>query len=145
MALTKNDLQQLKEVISTEITNQLSTQLAAQDVRFGAELRQLNVALHQQKSELQGMLDEQKQELKSAFDQQTQDIKRDIRDEMDARFIASENKIEGKMDVRFHAIEAIFKHELQAVIDILLTFVPERFEKLEHDVAHIKTHIGLAT
>lgn len=123
MALTKNDLQQLKEVISTEITNQLSTQLAAQDVRFSAELRQLNVALHQQKLEL-----------KSALYQQTQDIKRDIRDEMDARFLASENKM-----------ESLFRHELQAVIDILLTFVPERFEKLEHEVARIKTHIGLAT
>ena len=127
MALTKNDLKQLKEVVSTEITNQLSTQLAAQDVRLG-------IALHQQKSELQGMLDEQKQGLKSAFDQQTQYITRDIRDEMDARFIASETKM-----------ERLFRHELQAFINILLTFVPERFEKLEHDVAHIKTHIGLAT
>jgi glycyl-tRNA synthetase alpha subunit len=123
MALTKNDLQQLKEVVSIEITNQLSTQLAAQDVRFSAELRQLNVALHQQKSEL-----------KSAFDQQTQDIKRDIRDEIDARFLASETKM-----------EHLFRHELQAVIDILPPFVPERFEKHEHDAAHIKTHIGLAT
>lgn len=145
MALTKNDLRQLKEVISTETTNQLSTQLAAQDVRFSAELRQLNVTLHQQKSELKGMIDErgrelknaiseQRQELKSALHQQTQDIKRDIRDEMDARFIASETKM-----------ERLFRHELQVVIDILLTFFPERFEKLEHDVAHIKTHIGLAT
>ncbi len=130
MALTKNDLQQFREVISTEITNQLSTQLAAQDVRFSAELRQLNVALHQQKSEL-----------KNALHQQTQDIKRDIRDEMDARFLASENK----MDKKFEGLRLEFHQEIKAVIDILLTFVPERFEKLEYDVAHIKTHIGLAT
>ena len=75
-----------------------------------------------------------------ALDQQAQDIKRDIRDEMDAKFVAFENKMNG----RFIAMEGLFRHELQAVINVLLTFVPERFEKLEHDVVRIKTHIGLA-
>lgn len=102
MALTKNDLQLLREMF------------IAQDARF-------NVALHQQRSEL-----------RSAIDQQTQDIKRDIRDEMDARFVASETKM-----------ERLFQHELQAVIDILLTFVPERFERLEQNVLCLKTHTGL--
>ncbi len=133
MALTRNDLRQLKEVISTEITNQLSTQLAAQDARFG-------VALYQQKSELKGMIDEQRQELKSALDQQTQDIKRDIRDEMDARFFASENK----MDKKFEGLRIEFHQEIKAIIDILLTFVPERFEKLERDVVRLKAHAKLA-
>lgn len=122
MALTKNDLQQLKEVVSTEITNQLSTQLVAQDARFSA-------ALHQQKSELV-----------NAFDQQTQDIKRDIRDEMNARFGAFENKMNGK----FEGLRIEFRQEIKAVIDILLTFVPERFEALERDVVRLKVHIKLA-
>ncbi|MEK9156685.1 MAG: hypothetical protein AAB448_00925 [Patescibacteria group bacterium] len=54
MALTKHDLRQLKEVISTEITSQLSTQLAAQDQRLRLDLR-------------------------DALAQQSQDIKRDRR------------------------------------------------------------------
>lgn len=111
MALTKNDLQQIQ--------NLLTTQLSAQDQRLHLNLR-------------------------DALTQQSQDITRDIRDEMDARFLASENKMEARMDVRFHAIEGIFRHELQAVIDILLTFVPERFEALERDVVRLKTHVKLA-
>ena len=100
MALTKNDLQQIQDL--------LTTQLSAQDQRIRLDLR-------------------------DALSQQSQDIRRDIRDEMDARFVASETKM-----------EKLFRHELQAVIDILLTFVPERFEKLEYDMTRVKAHIGLA-
>jgi len=78
--------------------------------------------------------------LKISLAQQSQDIKGDIRDEIDARFVAFENKMNG----RFTAMEGLFRHELQAVIEVLLTFVPERFEKLEHDIVRMKTHIGLA-
>lgn len=101
------------------------------------DLRQIQYLLTTQ-------LSAQDARLRIALSQQSQDIKRDIRDEMDARFLASENKMEGKIDGRFHVTENFFKHELQAVIDILLTFVPERFEKLEHDMTRIKAHIGLA-
>lgn len=100
MALTKNDLQHIQDL--------LTTQFSAQDQRIRLDLR-------------------------DALAQQSQDIKRDIRDEMDARFVASETKM-----------ERLFRHELQAVINILLTFVPERFEKLEHDMTRVKAHIGLA-
>ena len=81
-----------------------------------------------------------KESLVLALEQQHADIVRDIRDEMDARFVAFENKMNG----RFIAMEDLFRHELQAVINVLLTFIPERFEKLEHDMTRVKAHIGLA-
>ncbi len=107
MALTRNDLQQIQDL--------LTTQLSAQDQRIRLDLR-------------------------DALAQQSQDIKRDIRDEMDARFLAFENKI----DKRFEGLRIEFRQEIKAVIDLLLTFVPERFEKLEHDMMRVKAHIGLA-
>lgn len=107
MALTQRDLQQIQ--------NLLSTQLSAQDLRIRLDLRE-------------------------ALTQQAQDIKRDIRDEMDARFVAFEHK----MDRRFEGLRIEFRQEIKAVIDILLTFIPERFEKLEHDMTRVKAHIGLA-
>lgn len=127
MALTKKDLQQLKEVISTEITDQLSTQLAAQDARF-------NATLYQQKSELV-----------NAFDQQTQDIKRDIRDEMDARFSASEQRFDKKLTTLREEFAEILSEQLLPSIDRLDTKIDTVHKDLKRDIAGIRFHVGMAT
>jgi len=79
---------------------------------------------------------EWRSDLHTALDRQAQNIKRDIRNEMDARFSAFETK----MNYHFAEIHA----DIQEVVTILFTFVPERFEKLEYDMTRVKAHIGLA-
>ena len=79
MALTKKDLFQIQEL--------LTTQLSAQDSRLRLDLRE-------------------------AFAQQAIDIRRDIRDEMDARFMASERRMDKRMDEKL----LVFKQELKQEI-----------------------------
>ena len=82
-----------------------------------------------------------------ALRQESQDIKRDIRDEMDARFIAFERKMDmrfAEVDTKIYALDTRLTTEIQSLVRVILSFFPERFESLESDVARLKRHVGIA-
>ncbi len=71
-------------------------------------------------------------DLRVALAQQRDDIKHDIRDEMDAKFLASDKRMSQKLDNL--RIEFKVKHDMHTI-----------HKDLKHDIANIHLHVGMAT
>jgi hypothetical protein len=86
------------------------------------------------------LLAEERQYLRGALDQQSQDIKRDIRDEMDARFAAFENKVDGKLFMLKKEIRGDFLDVLQQNI---LPAIDRVDQSLRQEIVAIRRHVGM--
>lgn len=90
-----------------------------------------------------------KKDLVEALAQTRTDIVRDIRDEMDARFSASEQKFDKKLNtLREEFAETLSEQLLPYIdrhIDRLDTKIEATHKDLKRDIAGIRLHVGLAT
>lgn len=79
--------------------------------------------------------------LKGMFHEQTQDIQRDIRDEMDARFIAFERRMQRSMDEKF----VTFRQEIRSeFIDVLQTNILPVIDKAFQEIREVRRFVGMA-
>ncbi len=85
-----------------------------------------------------------KKDLVEALAQTRTDIVRDIRDEMDARFSASEHKFDKKLDTLREEFAEILSEQLLPSIDRLDTKIDTVHQDLKQDIAGIRLHVGMA-
>lgn len=117
MALTKKDLlefgQILKEDLKQELKQELSKELT----------HSLSTAW--------------RSDLRVALDQQSQDIKRDIRDEMDARFVAFRGE--------FSTFGQEIRTEIaETITDNVLPAIDRMHQDLKQEIREVRTFVGMA-
>lgn len=114
MALTKKDLLEFGQILKKDLKQELTQELSKM-----------------WRSDLRIALAEQKSELRIALDQQTQDIKRDIRDEMDARFDAFGKKMH--MEIA------------ETITDNVLPAMDRVHQDLKQEIREVRRYVGMTS
>ena len=86
---------------------------------------------------------EWRSDLRIALKQQREEIARDIRDEMDQKFAASERKMTAVIRQEVNTSEQRLMNEIRGMNNVLVEYFSARFEAIEMDIVHIKQHVGM--